>query len=102
MMSYIDINVIKCHHYNIEKRKEILSKMTKKDKLIIKTLTSKTISFVEADKVLKLLGYTPENPGSSHVTYRKDESNLITIVSRKELKPYEVKKIQEALRKEGY
>lgn len=72
------------------------------NKLIKKILETKTISFNEADKILKTFGYIPENPGSSHVTYRKNAQNLITIVKRKELKLYEVRKIQEALKNVGY
>jgi predicted RNA binding protein YcfA (HicA-like mRNA interferase family) len=76
--------------------------MTQLEKLIRKILEGKLVAFNEADKVLKMLGYIPENPGSSHVTYRKDSQNLITIVKRKELKFYEIKKIQEALKITGY
>jgi len=76
--------------------------MAKLEKLIKKIFETKTISFTESDKILKTLGYIPENPGSSHVTYRKDSKNLITIVKRKELKLYEIRKIQEALRNAGY
>lgn len=76
--------------------------MTQFDKLIKKILETKIISFNEADKILKTMGYLPENPGSSHITYRKNAHSLITIVKRKELKLYEVRKIQEALKKAGY
>lgn len=79
--------------------------MTKKDKLIQKILENRIISFQEADKILVSLGYIPDTPssGSSHVTYRKDPLDKITLVAnRKELKPYQIKMIQEALRKAGY
>jgi hypothetical protein len=76
--------------------------VSKRDKLIQKILSNQTITFSEADKVLIILGYISECPGSSHITYRKDANNLITLVIRKELKPYEVKKIQDILKKEGY
>lgn len=75
--------------------------MTKNQKLLKKFLEAKIVTFSEADKVLKTLGYIPDNPGSSHITYRKDAQNLITIVKRKELKLYEVRKIQDALKNAG-
>lgn len=79
--------------------------MTKRDKLIRAILEDKIISFEESDKILLFLGYIPDTPssGSSHITYRKDHLNKITLVkNRKELKPYQIKMIQEALRKAGY
>lgn len=76
--------------------------MTQLKKLFKKIFEAKTISFIEADKILKTLGYVPESPEISHVTYRKDSQNLITIVKRKELKFYEIRKIQEILKMAGY
>jgi hypothetical protein len=79
--------------------------MTKRDKLIQKILTDKIVSFEDADKILIFLDYIPETPksGSSHITYRKDPLAKITLVkNRKELKPYQMIMIQDALRKAGY
>ncbi len=74
--------------------------MTKKDKLIKKLFESKTISFDEADKILTDAGFLPERPasGSSHITYRKQGKNPVTLIrNRKELKPYQIKMLQETL-----
>ena len=74
--------------------------MTKRDKLNQKIAEGKIISFSEADKILKNAGFSPEVPksGSSHITYRKEGKNPITLVrNRKELKPYQIRMIQEAI-----
>lgn len=75
--------------------------MTKLEKLIKKILEGKTVSFNEADLALQNAGFDPESPksGSSHITYRKSGKNPVTLVrNRKELKPYQLKMIQEALK----
>lgn len=80
--------------------------MTKKDKLIQKILKGNSvITIEEAEKTLLFLGYDAEQPasGSSHITYRKQDCNSVTLVlTQKELKIYLIKKLQEALRKAGY
>jgi len=51
------------------------------------------------------LGYDAEQPasGSSHITYRKQDCNSVTLIlTQKELKNYLIKKLQETLRKAGY
>lgn len=79
--------------------------MSKRDKLIAKILAGICITFAEAEKLLLDLGYQSEFPqgGSSHKTFRKQNCNMITLVStQKPLKKYAMKMIIEALIKEGY
>ena len=74
--------------------------MSKKDKLNQKILEGRNISFEEADKVLIKAGFIADSPqsGSSHITYRKQGKIQVTLVrNRKELKPYQIKMIQEAI-----
>jgi predicted RNA binding protein YcfA (HicA-like mRNA interferase family) len=80
--------------------------MTKRDKLIQKILKGNSVVTIEeAEKILLFLAYIVEQPdsGSSHITYRKENCNSITLVlTQKELKQYLIRKIQDALRKAGY
>lgn len=79
--------------------------MSKRDKLIQQILNGNNISYEEAEKILIYLGYIAEAPnsGSSHITFRKDPLEKITLVlNRKELKPYQIKMLQDALRKAGF
>lgn len=78
--------------------------MGKRDKLIKKILQSNsTIKIEEAISILLYLGYFAEKTGSSHETYRKIDTPSVTVVlTQKELKPYMVEKIKDALRKAGY
>ena len=80
--------------------------MTKKIKLIFKILNGKSnISPQEACSILVDLGYkaTSPNNGSSHITFRKNDTMPITVVlTQNPLKPYMISKLQAALKKEGY
>ena len=74
--------------------------MTKFDKLIQKILNEKDVTFEEGRKVLLSLGYSENAPksGSSHITYRKNGQEKITLVkTQKPLKPYLVKLIKGAI-----
>jgi predicted RNA binding protein YcfA (HicA-like mRNA interferase family) len=74
--------------------------MSKRDKLIQKIMKFGEISCQEAEKVLLSLGYDNKYPngGSSHVTFRKDNSPNITLVAtQKPLKRYLIEKIQNAI-----
>jgi hypothetical protein len=77
--------------------------MSKRDKLIQKIMKGKNVSYDEAAKILMELGYMPKQPsgGSSHITFRKDGCNQITLVqTHKQLKEYHIKQIQEAINNE--
>ena len=79
--------------------------MTKRNKLIQKILNSvSTIYMDEATNVLIAIGYNPQvqNSGSSHITYKKLDRAITLVLNRKELKPYQIKKLREILKEEGY
>ncbi|MEI8128612.1 MAG: toxin HicA [bacterium] len=74
--------------------------MAKRDKLLQKILDGKRISYVDAEKILISLGYLPKMPsgGSSHVTFRKNNCEQITLVkTQNPLKDYLMKQIREVL-----
>ncbi|MCL2411334.1 MAG: hypothetical protein FWC97_06790 [Treponema sp.] len=78
--------------------------MSKRDKLIQKILTGKSgVTPDEAVKVLEMLNFRASSAGGSHLTFRKQNSQSVTIVlTQNLLKPYLVEKLQETLKKEGY
>ena len=80
--------------------------MSKRDKLIQKILNGKSeITPDEAKKVLEQFGFVADGPagGSSHLTFRKPNSQSVTIVlTQNPLKPYMVAKLQAVLKNEGY
>jgi hypothetical protein len=78
--------------------------MGKREKLIKKILESRSVIRIEdAINLLIFLDYYAEKTGSSYETYRKDDLPSVTLVlTQKELKPYIVEKLKDALRKAGY
>jgi len=58
------------------------------------------VSYEEAERVLKSLGYDNQYPngGSSHISFRKKGRTTITLVSTQEpVKRYLIEKIQNAI-----
>ena len=79
--------------------------MTKRDKLINRILEGKTVSNDGAVNLLEFLGFKTRKKtrtGSSHMVLVKDEQSITLVLNRKELKGYQVKLLQDILRKEGY
>jgi len=78
--------------------------MTKLEKLIQKILDGQSIITIdEAEKLLQKLEYMAEKTTGSHITYRKNHREPVTLVlTTKELKPYMLKKLQKVLQDEGY
>jgi predicted RNA binding protein YcfA (HicA-like mRNA interferase family) len=75
--------------------------MSKRDKLIQKIMNGKNVSSDEAEQILVYFGYTLNNQKGSHKNYEKAGCDHITIVSNKrEMKPYQVKYIQEVIKNE--
>lgn len=68
--------------------------MSKLEKLINKILEGKSsITIDEAEKILKKFGYIAEKGSGSHITYRKENRNSVTLVLTDiELKPYMITK----------
>ena len=78
--------------------------MSKRDKLIQKIFKGNSdISPDDAAKILRLLDYRASPTGGSHLTFRKQNCQSVTIVLNQDsLKPYLLEKLQEALKHEGY
>lgn len=73
--------------------------MSKIDKLLNKLYNGSVLSIDEASKLLENIGYAKAVPpkGSSHITFRKEGTDPITLVkNRKELLDYQIKMIKDA------
>ena len=78
--------------------------MSKHDKLIQKVLTGNSdVNPNEAIKILEMLDFRATPTSSSHLTFRKQNCQSVTIVlTQNPLKPYLLEKLQETLKHEGY
>lgn len=76
--------------------------MVKLEKLIAKVLQNRSISYNEAERILKNLGFDVIACGSHHVFRKKGYSKNVSIKNRPELLPYQVREIKEVLRDHGY
>jgi len=76
--------------------------MVKIEKIILKILQNRSISYSEAERVLKNLGFEVIVCGSHHVFRRKGYVKNVSIKKRAELLPYQIRDIKEVLRDHGY
>ncbi len=71
------------------------------EKLIQKVFNGSQISYADAEKILFYLGYSLTIE-SSHHGFRKEGFKLVVLKRRSQLKPYQIKDLQEALLSHGY
>ena len=76
--------------------------MTKIEKLIDKALGGKSVSYKEAETLLKRLGFDVEICGSHHVFRKKNYVKNISIKRRPELLTYQLRDLQEVLKDHCY
>lgn len=76
--------------------------MVKLEKLVTKILQNRPISYNEAERILRNLGFDVIACGSHHVFRKKGYSKNISIKKRPELLPYQIREIKEVLRDHGY
>ena len=76
--------------------------MVKIEKLIVKIFQNRSISYSEAERILKNLGFDVISCGSHHVFRKKGCGKNVSIKKRAELLPYQVREIKEVLRDHGY
>jgi predicted RNA binding protein YcfA (HicA-like mRNA interferase family) len=76
--------------------------MVEIEKIILKILQNRSISYSEAERVLKNLGFEVIVCGSHHVFRRKGHVKNVSIKKRAELLPYQIRDIKEVLRDHGY
>jgi len=65
--------------------------MVKSEKLMLKVLQNRPISYNEAERILKKLGFEVIACGSHHVFRKKGYSKNISIKKRAELFPYQIR-----------
>lgn len=76
--------------------------MTKIDKLVSKILEGRTVSYSEAETLLRNLGFNLEVSGSHHVFRKKGYARNVSIKYRYQLLPYQIRDLKEVLRDHGY
>lgn len=76
--------------------------MSKRDKLILKILEGRTVSYDEAEALLKYLGFSVEVTGSHHVFRKKGYPQNVSLKIRAELKSYQITLLREVLEQHGY
>ncbi|WP_194848032.1 type II toxin-antitoxin system HicA family toxin [Candidatus Neptunochlamydia vexilliferae] len=76
--------------------------MGKVEKLIQKVLQNRSISYSDAERLLKNLGFEVISCGSHHVFRKKGYSKNISIKKRPQLLPYQIRDVKEVLRDHGY
>ncbi len=76
--------------------------MSKIEKLIRKILDGRTISYQEAETLLKRLGFEVEVCGSHHVFRKKGYARNVSIKKRTELLPYQLNDLKEVLQDHDY
>jgi len=76
--------------------------MSKFDKLILRILDGRTVSYKEAESLLKRLGFSLEICGSHHVFRKKGYIKNISIKRRNQLLPYQLRELKEVLIDHGY
>lgn len=76
--------------------------MGKIEKLIQKVFQNRPISYNDAERLLKNLGFDVIVCGSHHVFRKKGYAKNVSIKKRPQLLPYQLRDIKEVLRDHGY
>lgn len=76
--------------------------MTKLEKLIRKLLNNQSISYEEAEIILKRLGFEVNSRGSHHVFRKKGYLKNVCLKKRPQLISYQLRMLQEVLKDHGY
>lgn len=80
----------------------IIQNMSKFEKLILKILNGKNISYKEAENILLNLGFELKIKGSHHSFRKPGYVKTISIKKRTLLYDYQVDDLKEVLREHGY
>jgi len=76
--------------------------MSKLEKLVNKILRNQSVSYEEAETLLKRLDFEVEVSGSHHVFRKKGYVKNISLKRRSQLLPYQLRCIKEVLRDHDY
>jgi len=76
--------------------------MSKFDKLVKTILEGRSISYADAEKLLKKLGFELRTKGPHHVFGKEDYEKNISLKKRSQLQPYQIRLLQEVLKDHGY
>ncbi len=76
--------------------------MSKIQKLIEKILQGRNISYENAEKILRNLGFVLETRGSHHIFRKNGFLKNISLKNRTQLLPYQLDLLKEVLKEHGY
>ena len=76
--------------------------MSKFEKLIKKILDGQSVSYKEAETLLLELGFELRVRGSHHVFSGPHHARNVSLKSRSQLLPYQIRLLQEVLKDYGY
>lgn len=76
--------------------------MTKIDKVIQAIIQNRSVSYADAERVLKRLGFGVIVCGSHHVFRKRGYVKNVSIKKRPKLLPYQIRDIKEVLIDHGY
>ena len=76
--------------------------MSKFDKLVKRILDGQSISYKEAETLLKKLGFDLRIRGSHHVFSKLDHERNVSLKIRNQLLSYQIRLLQEVLKDHGY
>ena len=76
--------------------------MSKFDKLVKRILDGQSISYKEAETLLKKLGFDLRINGSHHVFSNPNHGKNVSLKNRSQLLAYQMRLLQEVLKNYGY
>ena len=76
--------------------------MSKFDKLVKRILDGQSISYSEAELLLKKLDFEMRTRGSHHVFGKAEYEKNVSLKNRNQLLPYQIRLLQEVLKDHGY
>jgi predicted RNA binding protein YcfA (HicA-like mRNA interferase family) len=76
--------------------------MSKLQKLIQKVLDFRTVSYEEAENILKGLGFALNIKGSHHIFRKAGYPKNLSFKRRSQLLTYQINKLREVLKDHGY
>lgn len=76
--------------------------MSKFEKLVKQILDGKSISYKEAESLLKRLDFDLRIKGSHHIFGKPDYERNVSLKKRSQLLPYQMRLLQEVLKDHGY
>lgn len=76
--------------------------MSKLEKLIERILEGRDVSYKEAERLLRKLGFSMDSRGSHHIFRKVGYVRHISLKQRPQLLPYQLRELKEVLREHDF